>query len=155
MGAFGGKKEIMEFVAPLGSVYQAGTLSANPLAISAGIAILKELLKPGFYEELESKTQSLCKLIDEHARKNNYELHMQSIASIFWFTFSYKRAQCADDIQADKMSIFRQLHKLLLEKGIYLGPSGYEVGFVSAAHSMEDIEWAAHTINGCLDEIMA
>jgi len=155
VGAFGGKKEIMEHVAPLGSVYQAGTLSANPLAISAGIAMLKELLKPGFYEDLELKAQRLCKLIDEHSKHNDYELHMQNIASIFWFNFSSKRAQSADDIQADKMSLFRQLHKLLLQKGIYLGPSGYEVGFVSAAHSMEDIEWAAQTINSCLDEIMS
>lgn len=154
VGAFGGKQEIMKHVAPLGNVYQAGTLSANPLAISAGIATMKELLKPGFYEELEKKTLYLVSLIEDHIKKRSYKIHLQTIASIFWFCFTEDRAQRAEDISQNAVAIFRSLHKALLQKGIYFGPSCYEVGFVSAAHTYEILEKAAKAINESLDEVM-
>ena len=153
VGAFGGKKEIMQHVAPLGNVYQAGTLSANPLAISAGIACMSELLKPGFYEELEKKTQHFISRIREHINAKNYDLSIQSIASIFWFNFSRNRVTRADQIDASKMDFFKRLHSILLQKGIYFGPSGYEVGFVSSAHSYEILDKAADIICETLDEI--
>lgn len=154
VGAFGGKKDIMSHIAPLGNVYQAGTLSANPLAISAGIAMLKELLRPGFYESLEEKNQTLCTMIEDHARSKGYPLHMQRMASIFWFCFAQDRAIKADDIKPESMSYFRAMHKRLLNDGIYLGPSGYEVGFISAAHSLADIDKAGILINKALDAVM-
>ena len=154
VGAFGGKEEIMNHVAPLGNVYQAGTLSANPLAISAGIASLTELLKPNFYEKLEEKTNYFVGMIQDHIKSKKYNMSIQSIASIFWFSFSKKRAIAADDISARKMKLFREMHAILLKKGIYLGPSGYEVGFISAAHDMDTLTHAAKTIIKAIDKVM-
>lgn len=154
VGAFGGKEEIMNHVAPLGPVYQAGTLSANPLAISAGIAAMKELLRPNFYESLEEKTQYFTGLIQDHIKAKKYNMSIQSIASIFWFSFSKKRSITADDIKPRKMKLFREMHSILLKKGIYLGPSGYEVGFISAAHDIETLTKAAKVINKAIDKVM-
>lgn len=154
VGAFGGKEEIMNCVAPLGNVYQAGTLSANPLAISAGIAAMTELLKPNFYESLEEKTKYFVGLIQDHIKAKKYNMSIQSIASIFWFSFSKKRAITADDIRPSKMKIFREMHAILLKKGIYLGPSGYEVGFISAAHDKDTLTNAAKVINKAIDKVM-
>ena len=154
VGAFGGRKEIMDHVAPLGDVYQAGTLSGNPLAITAGIAALTELLKPGFYETLEEKTKTFVSLIQAHIDKKKYDIKIQTIASIFWFSFSRKRAMTADDINPAKMEIFKALYSKLLRKGIYFGPSGYEVGFVSAAHTPEILADCAKEINKSLDQVM-
>ncbi len=154
VGAFGGKKEIMEHVAPLGNVYQAGTLSANPLAISAGIAMLKQLLEPGFYDKLKAKTERFVSMIQDHIDHQSYDMRIQTIGSIFWFNFSKDAAVTADDINADKMSIFRKMHSYLLDHGVYLGPSGYEVGFVSAAHDEEALNKAAHLIKDAIDNAM-
>ncbi|NNE14737.1 MAG: glutamate-1-semialdehyde 2,1-aminomutase [Saprospiraceae bacterium] len=154
VGAFGGKEKIMKKVAPLGDVYQAGTLSANPLAISAGIATLKELLKKGFYSKLEDKTQYFVNLISKHIKTKKYKVRIQTIGSIFWFSFSNKRAITADDINPEKMSLFRKMHAELLNQGVYLGPSGYEVGFVSAAHDKKTLKKAAKLINAAFDKVM-
>ncbi|NNE26748.1 MAG: glutamate-1-semialdehyde 2,1-aminomutase [Saprospiraceae bacterium] len=153
VGAFGGREEIMRHVAPLGPVYQAGTLSANPVTLSAGIAVIKQLLEPGFYEEMEAKTQYFVKQIQDHCTSKNYNILLQSIGSIFWMSFSGERAITSEDIDAGSADIFKSLHAKLLDNGIYLGPSGYEVGFVSAAHSHEDLDAAAEIINQCLDEV--
>jgi glutamate-1-semialdehyde 2,1-aminomutase len=155
VGAFGGKKEIMAHVAPLGNVYQAGTLSANPLAISAGIAMLRELLKPGFYESLEDKTRYFVDLITDHINEQQYPIRIQTIASIFWFNFSQHRAIRSTDIDSTKDKLFKAMHAQLLEKSIYFGPSAYEVGFVSAAHSKPLLEEAAAIIKECIDSVMA
>ena len=154
VGAFGGKNEIMNHIAPLGNVYQAGTLSANPLAISAGIAALTELLKPNFYKELEEKTQYFVGLIQDHIKSKKYNMSVQTIASIFWFSFSKKRAINSNDIKPSKMKLFREMHAILLKKGIYLGPSGYEVGFISAAHDKETLTNAAKVINKAIDKVL-
>jgi glutamate-1-semialdehyde 2,1-aminomutase len=154
VGAFGGRKDIMAHVAPLGNVYQAGTLSANPLAISAGIATLKELLKEGFYEELEKKTEFFLSMIRDHISSNRFDIRIQSIGSIFWFNFGTERISTADQIDPSKMELFKGMHKSLLEKGIYFGPSGYEVGFISSSHSYKILEKAAHCITKALDEVL-
>jgi len=151
VGAYGGSKEIMSHVAPDGPVYQAGTLSANPVAMSAGIAVLKQLLKPGFYENLENKTKDFCDQIQKHIDLRGYPMHMVQIGSIFWFGFSENRVFSADQIDSAGMDKFKIMHHELLERGIYLGPSGYEVGFVSAAHTEEDLAEAASTIIEVID----
>ena len=153
VGAFGGSTKIMNHVAPLGNVYQAGTLSANPIALSAGIAMIKNLLKKGFYEGQEKKTSYLVDKIMAHVKKKEYPIHMPHIGSIFWFAFSKTRIKTADQIDPNSMSHFNKMHKALLENGIYLGPSGYEVGFVSKAHTMKDLNIAAKKINAILDTI--
>jgi glutamate-1-semialdehyde 2,1-aminomutase len=151
VGAYGGSKEIMSHIAPDGPVYQAGTLSANPVAMAAGIAALKQLLASDFYEKLEHKTKVFCAKIQSHVEKKNYPMHMVHIGSIFWFAFSKSRIFSADQIDAAGMEKFKVLHHELLERGIYLGPSGYEVGFVSAAHTESELSEAATTICKVLD----
>lgn len=137
VGAYGASKEIMSRVSPDGDVYQAGTLSGNPVAMAAGIAQLTECAKPGFYEELEKRTVDFIAPINAHAKANNYAFEIHTIGSIFWLSFAgNKTIRRADDIDPD-MTGFRHLHHALLEVGVYLGPSGYEVGFVSQAHTPE------------------
>ena len=135
--AYGASKEIMSKISPEGGVYQAGTLSGNPVAMTAGIAQLSECLKPNFYKKLESKTQKLLSGLSQF-KNNNFKVF--SVGSIFWIAFTDKdKIQTAEEIDADSMQHFRSLYHKLLEKGIYMGPSGYEVGFMSEAHTDEDI----------------
>ena len=153
VGAFGASNEIMSMISPDGPVYQAGTLSANPVAMAAGIASIVLLLQDGFYEVLEQKTESFCSKIEEHIESNAYPMRIERIASIFWLNFSDNRVFSADQIDASKMELFKKLHAGLLDNGVYLGPSGYEVGFVSAAHSDELLEEAATKICKEIDKL--
>lgn len=153
VGAYGASKEIMSHVAPDGPVYQAGTLSANPVAMTAGIAMLTKLLQKDFYETMHTKTKAFTDTIQAHIDAKGYEMHMVQIGSIFWFAFSNTRIATADQINADKMDVFRKMHHELLNQNIYLGPSGYEVGFVSYAHTQEDLDEAADKICITLDKI--
>jgi len=154
VGAFGGKAKIMKHIAPEGNVYQAGTLSANPIALSAGVAMIKTLIKPGFYEKQEKKTKYFVHKILKHTKNKGYKFNIQTIGSIFWLAFSDKRIQRSDEIASESMSKFNMLHSILLENGIYLGPSGYEVGFVSAAHSYKDLDKAVKIMTTALDKVM-
>lgn len=154
VGAFGGKTKIMNHVAPLGNVYQAGTLSANPIALSAGIAMLKTILKKNFFQTQEKKTKFFVDGIMKHVKKKGYEFSIQHIGSIFWFNFSKERTITSDQIDGAKMKVFSKMHDHLLNKGIYIGPSGYEVGFISSAHSYEDLKHAVKIINKTLDKVL-
>ncbi len=154
VGAYGASKEIMSFIAPEGPVYQAGTLSGNPVAMAAGIAQLTECSKPGFYEDQEKRTAAFVAGINEHAQAKDYNFEIVSVGSIFWLSFDgKKRIQRADEIKGD-MSGFRALFNSLLNRGVYVGPSGYEVGFISSAHSEEDLREASIAFCEALDEIM-
>jgi glutamate-1-semialdehyde 2,1-aminomutase len=139
VGAYGASKAIMSHVSPEGSVYQAGTLSGNPVAMSAGIAQLQACLEPGFYDQLEKKTNYLVEGIN---KINPFPLfRLFHVGSIFWIAFSTREnIASADEIDASGMSYFKTLFHALLEEGIYLGPSGYEVGFVSQAHTYADLD---------------
>lgn len=139
VGAYGASKEIMSNISPEGSVYQAGTLSGNPVAMSAGIAQLGECLTESFYQDLEAKTKYLVEGIQ---KVNSFKLFkLFSLGSIFWIAFTEKEAiSSADDIDANSMNYFKTLYHALLEEGVYLGPSGYEVGFMSQAHSHADLD---------------
>lgn len=139
VGAYGAKKEIMACISPEGNVYQAGTLSGNPVAMSAGIAQLSQCLEKDFYTELEKKTRYL---IDGIMKVNSFGLFkLFNIGSIFWIAFTNKdKISSAEDIDPNSMSYFKTLYHSLLENGVYLGPSGYEVGFMSAAHGYEDLD---------------
>lgn len=155
VGAYGASHEIMSHISPDGPVYQAGTLSGNPVAMSAGIAQLRECLEPNFYESLEQKTADFCAHINEYAQENSLPVRMVHQASIFWLAFSEETEAITNAAQIDgsKMEWFSRLHHLLLEKGIYLGPSGYEVGFVSAAHSAEMLKEAAGIFCESLEDV--
>lgn len=154
VGAYGANASIMSNIAPDGNVYQAGTLSGNPVAMAAGIAQLTECLKPGFYEDMEHKTNKFVKQITEYTEAKGYEFSITTMGSIFWLNFADRPALAAGDIDPDKVSYFAELHGELLNRGIYFGPSGYEVGFVSAAHSEEDLATAASSICEALDAVL-
>jgi len=139
VGAYASSKEIMDKVSPLGPVYQAGTLSGNPVAMSAGIAQLKLCLQKDFYKELEEKTTYLVNGIN---KVNTFGLFkIFSLGSIYWIAFTDKsEITSSADIDPDSMKYFKTLYHALLENGVYMGPSGYEVGFVSSAHTKEDLD---------------
>ena len=140
VGAYGGRREIMEVVAPLGPVYQAGTLSGNPLAVSAGIATLNVLRKPGLYEDLQRKADALSEGILDAANQAGVHVRLNSVGSMMtlFFTdtevFDYASAKTSDTARYAKY--FREM----LDRGIYLAPSQFEAAFVSTALSDEDIE---------------
>lgn len=154
VGAYGAKKEIMSCVAPDGPVYQAGTLSGNPVAMAAGLAQLTELSKPGFYEDQERRTKLFTDTINTHAKAKGYAFELVTIGSIFWISFdNSKHIRAAEEINPD-MSHFKHLHRALLEEGLYMGPSGYEVGFISQVHTDELLKKAAQLFINALDQIM-
>jgi glutamate-1-semialdehyde 2,1-aminomutase len=139
VGAYGASREIMGSISPEGPVYQAGTLSGNPVAMTAGIAQLSQCLEKDFYKNLEEKTNYLVEGIK---KVNSFKLFkMFKLGSIFWLAFTEKDAiTSAEDIDPNSMSYFKTLYHSLLEQGVYLGPSGYEVGFMSGAHTHADLD---------------
>jgi glutamate-1-semialdehyde 2,1-aminomutase len=143
VGAVGGRRDIMERIAPLGPVYQAGTLSGNPVAVAAGLATLKLVQQPGFYESLEATTRALVEGLQLEARKSRVAFSAQSIGSMFGVYFRETPPRTfAEVMQADRERFNRFFHAML-ERGVYLAPSAYEAGFVSAAHGSAEIE---HTV---------
>ena len=155
VGMYGASAEIMSNISPEGNVYQAGTLSGNPVAMAAGIAQLTECLKPNFYIDLEKKTHFLIKNIESNSKSQILNSKFFSVGSIFWIAFTEKEnIRSAEEINPDSMKYFRILHKELLERGIYLGPSGYEVGFVSEAHSDADLMQTAKMFGEAMEEVM-
>lgn len=139
VGAFGGRKDIMSVLAPLGPVYQAGTLSGNPVAVTAGLTTLKLIQAPGFYEALTAKTAQLMDGIKQAAHKAGVTFSAQSVGGMFGLYFSASNpTSYADMMQADK-NAFNHFFHSMLNSGIYLGPSAFEAGFVSAAHTDADI----------------
>lgn len=156
VGAYGSSAEIMAHIAPEGPVYQAGTLSGNPVAMAAGLAQLSECVKPGFYEMMEAKTARLVDPIMAHAQAKGYSFSMFTRGSIFWLAFSDKvHIRKSSEIDPDSMKYFSVMHRELLNRGVYLGPSGYEVGFVSAAHTDEQIDRSAQAFIEALDVAFA
>ena len=140
VGAFGGKREIMEHIAPLGPVYQAGTLSGNPVAMAAGLATLNIIEQPGFYEALSRKTETLVKGLEERAAKTNIPLTTNQAGAMFGFFFTAeKNISTFEQVSACDAERFKKFYHGMLQQGVYLAPSSYETGFVSSAHSDEDI----------------
>lgn len=155
VGAYAASAEIMGHIAPEGAVYQAGTLSANPVAMAAGFAALRQTLGSNFYENLAQKTEYFVKKIQAYCDEQGYEVSIQNIGSIFWMAFTKETIRSADQINPASMEKFKILHHDLLQRGVYLGPSGYEVGFVSAAHQKEDLDQAAETICVAMDVVFS
>jgi len=139
VGAFGGRKDIMQCLAPLGAVYQAGTLSGNPVAVTAGLATLKLLQAPDFHAKLTAQTKKLVDGLVAAAREVGVVFSAQSVGGMFGLYFSEKcPTSFAEVMQANKEQ-FNQFFHLMLDAGIYLAPSAFEAGFVSAAHTDADI----------------
>jgi glutamate-1-semialdehyde 2,1-aminomutase len=140
VGALGGRREIMDQLAPLGPVYQAGTLSGNPVAVAAGLATLQLVEQPGFQERVESTTRLLVEGLANEAKKAGVAFSAQSIGSMFGLYFRAAAPRnFAEVMQCDKARFNRFFHAMLA-RGVYLAPSAYEAGFVSAAHGSAEIE---------------
>ncbi len=155
VGAYASSAKVMNHVSPEGPVYQAGTLSGNPVAMTAGIAQLSQCLRPGFYDELEIKTDIFCREISNYAERRGYAFSMPHVGSIFWIAFTKDKIQAAEQIDANSMSHFAKLHAALLDRGIYIGPSGYEVGFISDAHSDDALNVAVDAFCEALDVVFS
>lgn len=154
VGAYAASAEIMSHISPEGNVYQAGTLSGNPVAMTAGIAQLFQCLENGFYESLEKKTDKLTSIISGHRIFTSGKARLFKIGSIFWISFaSSETVRKASEINAAGMKLFNTMYHFLLNNGIYLGPSGYEVGFVCAAHTDEEIDQAGKIFLAALDQV--
>ncbi len=140
VGAFGGRRDIMEVVAPLGQVYQAGTLSGNPLAMTAGLITLEMLETPGTYDKLNHLTQQLANGFQELANAANVPLTTTSVGGM-WGYFFHKGPVCnLDDVMQSDIGRFKKFFHTMLAAGIYLAPSPFEAAFVSLAHTTKDID---------------
>jgi glutamate-1-semialdehyde 2,1-aminomutase len=140
VGAFGGKKDIMKKLAPLGPVYQAGTLSGNPVAVTAGLKTLELIQKPNFYNQLTLMTKRLVDGMTEAARKNNIEFSARNVGGMFGLYFRESPPNSFDEIMESDREKFNKFFHSMLKQGIYFGPSAFEAGFVSAAHTEKDID---------------
>jgi glutamate-1-semialdehyde 2,1-aminomutase len=140
LAAFGGTREVMKQLAPLGPVYQAGTLSGNPVATACGLATLHEIAKPGFFEALSSRTRSLVTGLEGAAREAGVPLVGDSEGGMFGFFFASELPQNYGVVMATDKERFNRFFHAMLDRGVYLAPALYEAGFVSSAHSAADIE---------------
>lgn len=141
VGALGGKREIMQYLAPIGSVYQAGTLSGNPITLSAGLATLTLLQIPGTYERLSKHTQQLMQGLEKTAQQHGISFSTHAIGGMFGFFFSdEKKLTRYDQVMSCNIEQFNQFFHRMLKEGIYLAPSAFESGFVSLAHNEDTLE---------------
>jgi glutamate-1-semialdehyde 2,1-aminomutase len=140
VGAYGGRRDIMEMVAPAGSMYQAGTLSGNPLAMTAGIKTLELLRQPGTYEQLDRTTKRLAEGMVQIAREAGHAACGGQISGMFGFFFTAGPVRSYEDAKTCDLGKFSRFHRGMLERGIYLAPSQFEAGFTSLAHTDADID---------------
>ena len=140
VGAYGGKREVMEVVAPLGSMYQAGTLSGNPLAVTAGIATLRALASPGTYEGLEAASSRLADGLAAAAQNTEIPMTINRVGSILTAFFNEGPVEGWDTVAASDRDRYSAFFHLMLERGVYLAPSPFEAAFVSTAHTPQDID---------------
>lgn len=141
VGAFGGKKRYMDMLAPLGPVYQAGTLSGNPLAVTAGLIMLNEISKPGFHQALTDNTEKLLTGLQHHADAAGIPFCTNQVGAMFGCFFSEEsKISSFDQVMQCNLEHFKQYFHSMLDQGIYLAPSAFEAGFLSAAHGEKEIQ---------------
>ena len=139
VGAFGGRADVMDALAPVGPVYQAGTLSGNPVSVAAGLATLDAISKPGFYDDLAAKTRALCDGLNAAAQDAGKTFCADAVGGMFGLYFAPKPPAGFADVMASDREAFNRFFHAMLDRGVYLAPSAFEAGFVSAAHSDADI----------------
>ena len=140
VGAFGGRRDVMDALAPTGPVYQAGTLSGNPIAMAAGFACLNEVAQPGVHETLDELTARLAEGLLEAAEEAGIPLVVNHVGGMFGIFFTdAESVTCYQDVMACDVERFKRFFHMMLDEGVYLAPSAFEAGFMSVAHSMEDI----------------
>jgi glutamate-1-semialdehyde 2,1-aminomutase len=140
VAAFGGRADIMEHIAPTGPVYQAGTLSGNPVALAAGLATLKLTQAHNFYDELASMTKALVEGLQDAARHAGVDASAQSIGGMFGIYFKLEPPHRFAEVMECDVALFKRFFHEMLDHGLYFAPSAFEAGFVSSAHTMEHIE---------------
>ena len=140
LAAFGTTRDIMAQLAPLGPVYQAGTLSGNPVATACGLATLREIAKPGFFEALHANTRRLIEALAAAARERGVAFSADSEGGMFGFFFAEALPQNYAEVMASDRTRFNRFFHAMLERGVYFAPALYEAGFVSAAHGAAEIE---------------
>jgi glutamate-1-semialdehyde 2,1-aminomutase len=140
VGAFGGRRDIMQKIAPLGGVYQAGTLSGSPVAVAAGLASLNQIARPGFYEVLTARTERLVTGLNAAAAKHSVRFVADSVGGMFGLYFAAGVPASYADVMASDKDSFNRFFHAMLDAGHYFAPSAFEAGFVSAAHSEADID---------------
>lgn len=153
VGAYGGRRDILEAVAPLGPMYQAGTLSGNPLAMAAGIATLSEWLKPGVFEETSKLASVVARGLRTAAEANNIPFTADSLGTMFGFFFAEGPIDTYAGAQKADTKIFASFFQKCLERGVYFAPSTFEAGFVSAAHAGEPLDKTLSVIEEVFSEI--
>jgi glutamate-1-semialdehyde 2,1-aminomutase len=153
VGAFGGKAAIMDYLAPLGPVYQAGTLSGNPLAMVAGITQLHELEKAGAYEKFDEIGAYLQGGVEIILTQKGIPHRMNRVGSMFCLFFTDQEIINLDSVKTQDMALFRKLFWSLLDKGVYIAPSPYETGFLSLAHTREDIDYTLDALEKAVNEL--
>ena len=134
VGAYGGRRELMEQIAPSGPIYQAGTLSGNPVAMAAGLAMLELIAEPGFYPALEAKTHALCDGLEAAAREAGVPFSTQRVGGMFGLFFNAEKVDTYAGAVASDSGAFNRFFHAMLARGVYLAPSAFEAGFVSSAH---------------------
>lgn len=155
VGAFGGRREVMDALAPTGPVYQAGTLSGNPIAMAAGFACLSEIAKPGTHQKLTELTDSLAEGLLAAAKENGIPLVVNHVGGMFGIFFTAaERVTCYQDVTQCDVERFKKFFHLMLDEGVYLAPSAYEAGFMSLAHSQEDIQRTVDAARRCFAKLV-
>jgi len=152
VGVYGGRADLMKRVAPEGPVYQAGTLSGNPVAMAAGLATLRETRKPGFYETLNRRTDRLVSGLQNAARRNGVAVTTGHAGSMWGLYFTPGPVRNYADAKQSETALFARWHKAALARGVFLAPSTFEAGFVSAAHSDADIDFTIEQLDAALAE---
>ncbi|NPA23214.1 MAG: glutamate-1-semialdehyde 2,1-aminomutase [Crenarchaeota archaeon] len=153
IGIFGGKREIMELVTPLGPVYNAGTFNAHPVSLAAGLATIRELEKMYPYETANRAAETIAKAIIDTANDVRISVSVVQLASMFQLYFTERRIRNADDVRSSNVKMYEELHRRCLARGLYLTPSQYEVNFTSAAHDEEVVQRSVEILCECLREI--
>lgn len=148
VGAYGGSRELMQQIAPSGPIYQAGTLSGNPVAMAAGLAMLDLIQAPGFHDALEAKTNTLCDGLEAAARDAGVPFSTQRVGGMFGVFFRAEKVDTYADATACDIAAFNRFFHAMRERGVYLAPSAFEAGFVSSAHGEDSIE---HTLAAARD----
>jgi glutamate-1-semialdehyde 2,1-aminomutase len=148
--AYGGRRDLMQRVAPAGDVYQAGTLSGNPVAMAAGLETLERLAKPGVYERLGKTSRSLVAGLSEIASRRGVELTTAAVGGMFGFFFHPGPVRSFEEAKKSQLLRFRRFFGAMLERGIYLAPSAFEAGFVCLAHRPADIAETLEAADGAM-----
>ncbi|NRA82281.1 MAG: glutamate-1-semialdehyde 2,1-aminomutase [Gammaproteobacteria bacterium] len=140
VGAFGGRKDVMQYIAPTGPVYQAGTLSGNPIAMAAGLKALELLCQPGLHDSLSAKTKQVAEGFKAAANKHGIPMAINYVGAMFGFFFTeQEQVNCFEQVTKCNIEQFNTFFHLMLEEGVYLAPSAYEAGFLSTAHGEQEI----------------